>query len=656
MKYRKIGLLIMASVFCLAMTQIAGANAVVKTLYVDGAKVGQSLTGPSELTYLFNQLTVGCEGSQWYRYNGYKGQLDDFAVYSGILSDARIAAHYTANTNKATYEASVSTDTPLLYLKVDEAVKNNGSPAANAGTSAQLSGVYYSSTGTMTSVVDRFGTANGAVNLRGADSGNGDCVGVSDGNGVISLPSITVELWVHVDANTSAEYPRFFQHNNGTTLMGSYGGMFVADTCAVGLIGGGNTGYITKNLKDDNWHQVDITYQSDILPYSDLYTQEVLADNPRVYLQMSSDTPADSIHHQWYYWSRSRGIDPLYMPTMITYVAGAQSGESPLRVKAEYNTGGIGNQSLYFDGTPLPNSSATQSDDDIAIETPYGSYANWGLPSAGGDWARCADDPNLSFVGTVEPNGHYYGGGDVSYEFWFKNAPPGRYHIPDSSQGFFFQQWGHVRDANFDPSRAPGMGVESNSIIIACGVPIPRYTAGDYNTVTRFWYPGKTLDKNSDYRWHQIVLEYDVNGPGDPCDEPRDPNHYNSMVVKFYFDGVLYNSIQAIDPNGLQQARTGPWLNHMMIGAENDIGWGYNAISGYMQEFAIYPGLLSADRVLAHYAAWQPKNCIEAVARGYKIATDLNGDCKIDFKDFAIFASNWTRCNQPGGANCSPNW
>jgi hypothetical protein len=35
---------------------------------------------------------------------------------------------------------------------------------------------------------------------------------------------------------------------------------------------------------------------------------------------------------------------------------------------------------------------------------------------------------------------------------------------------------------------------------------------------------------------------------------------------------------------------------------------------------------------------------------------DLNKDCKIDFYDFAIFAKDWGKCNDPQDPHCMPNW
>jgi hypothetical protein len=97
-------------------------------------------------------------------------------------------------------------------------------------------------------------------------------------------------------------------------------------------------------------------------------------------------------------------------------------------------------------------------------------------------------------------------------------------------------------------------------------------------------------------------------------------------------------------------------MSHILLGARGDMGYTFNQWAGYFDEFAIYNGILSADRVLAHYAAWQPKTCQEVIDRGYDSIADLNGDCKVNFLDFAELALNWAKCNDPLNSKCTKNW
>jgi hypothetical protein len=52
-----------------------------------------------------------------------------------------------------------------------------------------------------------------------------------------------------------------------------------------------------------------------------------------------------------------------------------------------------------------------------------------------------------------------------------------------------------------------------------------------------------------------------------------------------------------------------------------------------------------------------PRNCADAIALGYGFKTDLNGDCRVDFVDFALFMQQiWGRCMDPANAACEHPW
>ncbi len=603
MKYKKIISLIITLVFYLTIARIAKANAVIKTLYVDGAKVGERI-GPQELSHIFNRLTIGCEGSLNYRYLGLVGQIDDFAVYNYILSDARIASHYS-QTSAAAYSFDVFLDIPLLYLQFQDASSANGATAANSGTAgASLNGKYYSSSGTLTLRRGRFSDAN-AANLRGTTSGSGDCIDVGDTAGLISLDTITVELWVRLDANATTGYPRFFQHNNGAENMGSYGGVYVLETGTIGLIGGGNTNYVSGNPNDDYWHHIVMTYSPIIIPAGRLYSQEVMADNPVVYLRFEGDTPMETIKHPWrYYWRDPMGMLPTLdynIPTLVGY----GDPEGITRTMTE-KAGGIG-KSIFVDNTPVWHTGPPAdwgTDGHICISTASGSAG-----SRKPRYSQVADDPNYAFAK-----------GDITYEFWFKNSSSEQ---PQREPfAMFFQQIGSYQN---EP-KAPGMGFDGDNIRILTGID--------------WWYPGIQIPV-ADTQWHQSVVTYDEQYNGQP----------DQMKIEFYMDGILFNS-RVVNGAG---ARLGPWLNHLLIGASGDWGYGYNGLAGYVDEFAIYAGCLDPNRIAAHYAAWQPRTCDEFIARGYGMAGDLDEDCDVDFVDLAEFVLNWLRCNDPG-AGCPKNW
>jgi hypothetical protein len=124
--------------------------------------------------------------------------------------------------------------------------------------------------------------------------------------------------------------------------------------------------------------------------------------------------------------------------------------------------------------------------------------------------------------------------------------------------------------------------------------------------------------------------------------------------MELYVDGTRYAGT-ILDPNGMR-AMLGPNLFYILqLGSEQNFGYGTNTFGGYIDEFAVYPGVLSAERVGAHYAAWQPRDCAEAINRGLAVG-DFNGDCVVNVFDLAILAQQWRTCNNPGTAGCGQNW
>ncbi|MCG8581900.1 MAG: hypothetical protein MI866_18380, partial [Bacteroidales bacterium] len=48
--------------------------------------------------------------------------------------------------------------------------------------------------------------------------------------------------------------------------------------------------------------------------------------------------------------------------------------------------------------------------------------------------------------------------------------------------------------------------------------------------------------------------------------------------------------------------------------------------------------------------------CQHAIDDGRRILTDLNSDCYVNIKDFAILAADWLKCNDPEGDDCEWPW
>jgi hypothetical protein len=244
------------------------------------------------------------------------------------------------------------------------------------------------------------------------------------------------------------------------------------------------------------------------------------------------------------------------------------------------------------------------------------------LDGSTSSYAAAANGPNYPNPVTDYNDNYAFAPNDITFEIWYKTLPAGEPQPEDYA--YFFQQVGTW----LNEPLAPAVGNAGTQVRIWGG--------------SEGWYTG--VPTELDGEWHQIVVTYDEN---DPC----------NMIAQLYLDGFIEGTHSFNGAN----AKLGPELSHVMVGARNDLGYTYNAWTGYLDEFAIYEGILDPNRILAHYSAFQPDDCNEVMERGWVsgewTVVDRNRNCKVDFGDFAIFAQEWALCNKPGGdAGCSRNW
>jgi hypothetical protein len=211
---------------------------------------------------------------------------------------------------------------------------------------------------------------------------------------------------------------------------------------------------------------------------------------------------------------------------------------------------------------------------------------------------------------------------DITFELWYR-VPADQSPLPDPYCVYFQQTGPGGRD------NGPAV-TNRDAFCVLAGGP---------------WWTG--VSPKFDGKWHQLVVTFDEEYGGEP----------NTLHIDLYLDSEL----KTFRTSTGATAKLGPELSHVMLGGRPDIGYTYNNFAGYVDEFAIYEGILNPNRILAHWVAWQPKSCEEAVERGIVPAAwavvDKKQDCRIDFYDFAIFAQDWALCNDPqGGAGCVPNW
>jgi hypothetical protein len=586
MRYKFELSIMIAVVFGLSLAGVASADSVTKTLYVDGAVVGTSTTNQA-ISFPYQRLTIGCEGNAWVRYSGLVGQIDEFAVYSRVLTDAEVTAH--AGAGAAGYVAAVTASNPVLYLRFEDACSSDGSKALNS-VNADTNSTYRGAI-TLTAAGGGYTTGGKAAILVG--SGNSDCIDVCDWDAKFSTTNVSVEFWVKTTQNSG--YPRFFQHNGSDTEQRSYGAMYSAGTGAIGLIGGGSTGYANSTINDGAWHHIVVTFNSiKTLPYEN----EVMNDDPCVYLKFDHPLAADSsVNHYFAGYTTNALVKP---------VGGAIGGHA-LYLNNSPGSGKNGCAYVWNDGGNVGN----QIQGSTVYRTGPGSsnlYSQW--------YALTYDSSLTPVVGSM------------SFEFWFKSTP----ELKPDRFGMFFQQIDGMSWDSDNPTvygkepNAPGMGLDTNTVT---GVAQLRVLGG-----SQWWYPG--VNAPLDGNWHHVVVTYD----------PNENNLGHDMGIELYLDGTRY-STTIVDANNYQ-AQLSPYPFYvLMIGTEQNFFYRSNSFGGYIDEFAVYKGVLPPERAAAHYAAGQagtegqPTNCAEVWASGQGLNGDLNRDCIVNFYDFAIFAENW---------------
>ena len=150
-----------------------------------------------------------------------------------------------------------------------------------------------------------------------------------------------------------------------------------------------------------------------------------------------------------------------------------------------------------------------------------------------------------------------------------------------------------------------------NVINFACNGLSPNFDVQGFTDVT-------------DGKWHQIVGTYD------------------GEEIALYVDGIL----DIWDGSPLEATGSIEYDN-------NDVYIGANAeeanreFVGMIDQVRIYEIGLPADMVVDLFRADGGKNsCSE------NLAGDINGDCYVNFADFAEMALNWLKCNDVGNSQC----
>ena len=258
------------------------------------------------------------------------------------------------------------------------------------------------------------------------------------------------------------------------------------------------------------------------------------------------------------------------------------------------------------------------------LET-FDSYADGPLPDT--DWEReFTDAPQQG----VYPGG-WFGGAGTGIITW--NAPA-QYRVADAGDNVLtarLRDGGDIYDIaqvafcpnNLDIAPDPGapdpnyypMDLHINSVVISLENTSLRLFTYDANeakttiaTVTGLT-SGEWYDVRLSVNGLNVLGQYRVSAPGDTGDwtivgtSTADPN---------------------FDPNHVS-----------VYGNRNDA--------------------VSIDDVAT--ASQGPQTCDEAILLGYSLLDmDLNGDCRVNLKDFAMIAADWLRCVKPEDPACEKPW
>jgi hypothetical protein len=609
MEYRLRLIIIGVAFFCLSLAALAPASYTNKTLYIDGQYILQA-TGGDELTFNLGEIRILAEGNNDYIYNEYIGAMDEFAIYAGMLSVERIQAHYDAKDSG--YAAAVQADNPLLWLRFEDESLLSEDICENWGSSV-VDGEYY-----IVETVGPFTQVPGIDDsnaIKVSDSGNnapGHKINVPDngefGSGLVPEGEggqVTVELWV--DYNDTGAMPGS-DYPRFFTTAGGYGLHVNRQSTGDGndlMIHGGSDSYVSLpfDLNDGEWHHIVITYESVVEP-------RIPKDTNSYFQEVNENNPI--------LWLRFEDEDPC-----------DYSGNN--------NWVDYGSAAEIVSGVPQAMGNCVKLDGSEG-EDVFGVAAAKGPNSP-------PMDPNEAIGYEVFGDQYAFVPNDITIELWYKTFPADETQPGDFA--YLFCQHGSYEAGPMDPNNeviGPALGNSGGSFRVSGG--------------SGLGYTGTNTKFNG--MWHHIVVTYNEDFNGTSY-EP------NTMYAELFVDGLFRDETLFETQSATYIGRLGPELSHIIVGAENDIGNTYNVFPGYIDEFAIYEGILGTqsdpNQIEDHYWAWQADTCAEVWQRSgpekeAAADADINHDCLIDFSDYASFASEWAFCNDPvrGAPECPPNW
>ena len=193
-------------------------------------------------------------------------------VFNGFLAIMTTVLCLTSVTQAKSYQQAVMEDSPLLYLRFEDADMSHGAPAADLGSVGRGGTYIASNTAPIVPTAGSAGTkgTGQAAYLPQTNTASpaGNCVDIWDGPLDFSIPVVTYEAWIRIAPGDLA-YSRIFQHNGDWLNEGGPGVMM--NSGQYGVIGGDSTDYIDALTDDGEWHHVVVTYDSGASVLKQLY-------------------------------------------------------------------------------------------------------------------------------------------------------------------------------------------------------------------------------------------------------------------------------------------------------------------------------------------------------------------------------------------------
>lgn len=123
--------------------------------------------------------------------------------------------------------------------------------------------------------------------------------------------------------------------------------------------------------------------------------------------------------------------------------------------------------------------------------------------------------------------------------------------------------------------------------------------------------------------------------------------------------GIMTNNlslVQNVGPGGIPGTPGARGLPGSR-GYGGSAGWPYsNGSSGYPGSYGIPGTQIQGSKGTEGTYTEEYTGCLAKIKQGFTIIADLNSDCYVDIKDFAIFASYWLQCIDPDDPLCDKPW